>query len=74
MVLTKGWKLAILGAIVALIGWVVWGISIFLSIWSDYYLLYTSATFGGIIIIGVASLFRYVEKRDAKEQAMKSTG
>jgi len=64
--LTKGWKIGITGAVVAVIGWLLWGISIFTK-WGDSYSFYfVTAWFVGLSVLGYGANLIRKEKKQVK--------
>ncbi len=73
MALTRGWKIMIVGLIVFVIGWLVWGISaLLLQVWFEYTLLFATTTFIGILITCFGNIVRYNEKRLKKMEQSKN--
>jgi len=64
--LTKGWKIGITGAVVAVIGWLLWGISIFTK-WGDSYSFYfVTSWFVGLLVLGYGANLIRKEKKQVK--------
>lgn len=62
--LTRGWKISIIGAIVAVVGWILQGFSIF-GKWGDGYNFYfASIWFAGILAISYGLNLRQREKKN----------
>ncbi len=64
--LTKGWKIEITGAAVTVVGWVLWGISIFTKWGGSYGFYFVTAWFVGTLIIGYGANLREREKKQSQ--------